>query len=460
MTRRKKYTDEEIAARRAVDDAIRESGNELLNDPAAVADMIEKLARITSPKLLRYSLRNVALIYKQAADRAMTVTDVDTFKGWLMRGRSVHKGEKSLRIVAPKGSDEGEAAEGEATEQPAEPPADSADAEVGNFRVRFRMIAVFDIAQTQAIEDFEDEPLEVAPVAEPAAAVRAHLLEQLAALGYTVTEGDAPALDDDTRTVTVSSGQPLEELAQALAVLLTRPPEQRPRQPRPKTRTPHAAAPADATPAVALDLGEFGTGHAVVEIDHDNAHVYYRVTAPSVRGTFTVEFNEPAQSGQEPKRVSVKYGRADKRGSAHGEFGKDRADRPKVNNIRLVDSSTVTLSDVETLRWLYASRLVQGRHRLTTDRVPDRTGDRVRAVVRAILLHFKDLPEFGELFKRAAALDAPVLQRMQDARARELSAHIAGLENQREEIEAQARYYAGLAAGGEIDGAQLAMFAS
>lgn len=458
MARRKKYSEADRAARAAADEAIREGGDELLSDPEAVAAMVAQLARLTCPKLLRYSLRNVALIFKQAADREMTVTDIDSYKGWRARGRHVRKGEKGLRIVAPKGSEEGETTDSETSEQPAEP-ASEADAEGGSFRVRFRMVPVFDIAQTEGIEDFEDEPVEVTPVAEPAAAVRARLLEQFEAIGYTVTEGETPAIDDDTHTVTVSGGLPLEELAQALAALLTRPADERPRQIRPATRTSAPAAP-PAAPGIPLELGEFGTGCAVVEIDHEGTRVYYKVTAPSVRGTFTVEFHEAAESGVEARRVQVKYGRADKPGNAYGRFGEDRPDRPKVNSIRLAASSTVTLSEVEDLRWLYVSRLVQGRYDLTTDRVPDRTGDRVRAVVRAILLHFQTLPEFGALFQRAAALEAPVLQRMQAERALTLSRHIAATEAQRNEAEERARYFAGLAAGEEIAGAQLEMFAS
>lgn len=459
MARRKKYSDEDRAARQAADEAIREGGDELLSDPEAVAAMVAQLARLTCPKLLRYSLRNVALIFKQAADREMTVTDVDTYKGWRARGRHVRKGEKGIRIVAPKGSEAGETAEGEASEQPAEPAAEAAaDGEGGNFRVRFRMVPVFDIAQTEGIEDFEGEPVEVSPVAEPAAAVRARLLEQFDGIGYTVTEGEAPAIDDDAHTVTVSGGQPLEELAQALAALLTRPADERPRQIRPAAATTRAEP--QAAPGIPLELGEFGTGRAVVEVDHEGARVFYTVTAPSVRGTFTVEFHEAAESGIEPRRVCVKYGRADKPGNAYGRFGEDCPDRPKVNSIQLASCSYVTLADVETLSWLYVSRLVEGRYELTTDRVPPRTGDRVRAVVRAILLHFQTLPEFGALFRRAAALEAPVLQRVQAAKARKLSQHIASAEAERSEAEERARYFAGLAAGEEIAGAQLEMFAS
>lgn len=464
MARRKKYSEKDRAARRAADEAIRERGEELLSDPEAVAAMVAQLTRLTCPKLLRYSLRNVALIFKQAADRGMTVTDLDTYKGWRARGRHVRKDEKGLRIVAPKGSEEGETtegepSEGEASEQPTEPDAET-DAECGNFRARFRMVARFDITQTEGIEDFEDEPVEVAPIAEPAATVRARLIEQFDEIGYTVTEGEAPAIDDDAHTVTVSGGQPLEELGQALAALLTRPADERPRQARPTGTGASTRDAAEPAPGIPLELGEFGTGRAVVEIDHEGARVYYTVTAPSVRGTFTVEFHEAAESSAEACRVSVKYGRADKPGNAYGRFGEDRPDRPKVNSIRLAASSIVTLSEIENSPWLYVSRLVPGRYDYTTDRVPARTGDRVRAVVCAILRHFQTLPEFGALFTRAAALHAPVLQRMHNDRARKLSQHIAGAEAERDEAEQRARYYAQLAAGGEIEGAQPEVAAS
>ncbi|WP_033247137.1 hypothetical protein [Nocardia carnea] len=457
MARRKKYTEEERAARDAADKAIRDGGNDLLSDPEAVAEMINQLARLTSPRLLRYSLGNVALIFKQAAERGMTVTDVESYKGWRLRGRYVPRGTTGLRINAPKGTEKGEADQ-EQSEQPALEAPESAESDGDTLKTRFRMVTVFDISQTLGIEDFEDEPTEVAPVTEPAAAVRARLLEQFDAVGYTVTEGEAPAIDDDAHTVTVSDGQPLEELAQALAALLTRPADERPRQNRPTAASARAAT--EPAPGIPLDLGEFGTGRAVVEIDHEAARVYYKVSAPSVRGTFTVEFHEAAESGVEPRRVRVKYGRADKPGGAYGRFGQDRPDRPKVNSIRLADSSIVTLSEVENLQWLYVSRLVQGRYDVTTDRVPARTGDRVRAVVCAIVRHFQTLPEFGALFTRAAALEAPVLQRIHNERIRQLSQHIARTESELEGAEQRARYYAQLAAGGEIEGAQLEIFVS
>ncbi|WP_280186315.1 MULTISPECIES: ArdC-like ssDNA-binding domain-containing protein [Nocardia] len=223
---RKTYSQADRDARRAADEAIREEAAELLGDPEQVAQMIAQLARLTSPKLLRYSLRNVALIFKQAADRGVTVTDVDTFKGWRQRGRGVRKGERGLRIVAPKGRQAAEGADGEAAEAPAEVievDTTSGEGESAPARARFRMVTVFDVSQTEGIEDFEGEPAEPAPVTEPASAIRARLIEQFDAIGYTVTEGIEPGTDDDAHTVTVPEGQPLPQLAQALAALLTRP---------------------------------------------------------------------------------------------------------------------------------------------------------------------------------------------------------------------------------------------
>ncbi|NKY53893.1 ArdC family protein [Nocardia vermiculata] len=458
MARRRKYSDADRAARAAADKEIRDGGNELLSDPEAVAGMIGALARLTCPKLLRYSLGNVALIFRQADERGMTVTDVDSYKGWRNRGRSVRKGEKGLRINAPKGTEKTEADDNSTSEAPAEQ-ADTTG-EGDNYRVRFRMMPVFDISQTEGIEDFEDEPAAVEPVTEPAAAVRARLLEQFAALGYTVTEGATPGTDDNAHTITVSTGAPLEELAQALAALLTRPAADRPARP---VSASHGGAhiAADAGPGIPLDLGEFGTGSAVAEIDHDAARVYYRVTAPSVRGTFTVEFADAAETTMcETRRVCVKYGRADKAGRAYGQFGEDRPERPTVNGIALASESTVTLTTADVLRWLYVARLYQGRYGLDTDQVPQRTGERVRAVVRAILAHFQTLPEFEALFTRAAALHAPALQQMQADRARELARHLASIEAQRQEAEARAQYFADLAAGRETAGAPPETFAS
>ena len=57
---RTKYTEEQRVARDATDTAIRDNATELLTDPDAVAAMISHLMTTNSPKLLRYSMRNIA----------------------------------------------------------------------------------------------------------------------------------------------------------------------------------------------------------------------------------------------------------------------------------------------------------------------------------------------------------------------------------------------------------------
>lgn len=466
--RRKKYTPEQRAERDAADKALKAAADEKLADPAAVADMVGKLVMITTPRLLRYSLRNVALLMNQAEERGITLTDVDSKKAWRLRGYRIGTGETSLRIVAPKGT---EKTEGDDTgeQEPAEFSTLDADdqSDETEGRTRFRMVPVYDISQMVEIEDFEGDPVEIEPVADPAGVVRANLTVQLERLGYTVATTDdeqaAPLVDDDAHAVTVSAARPVEQLAQAAAELITRPADQRPRPVHAATGTATTTEPRPAAaPGIPLDLGEFGEGRAVVEIDHDNGRAYYRVTASNVRGCFTVAFYEPAEQ-REPRAVNVVYGYDNGRGGpwAHGGEGQKRPERPTVNGIRLVAQSThITLAEIETMRTIYVMRMVAGRYNPYSERVPDRTEQRTRAVVRAILRHFAQLPELPELFARAAALDAPALQRIHNERAATISKHISRLEHERAEAEAQRRYYASLAAGGEIDGTQLEMFSA
>lgn len=84
----------------------------------------------------RYSTRNALLIVMQAP----TATEVAGFKAWQERGRQVRKGEHGIRILAPAGRGAGT----EPTER---------DPEGKPGRQFFRLISVFDISQTDEIED-------------------------------------------------------------------------------------------------------------------------------------------------------------------------------------------------------------------------------------------------------------------------------------------------------------------
>jgi len=84
----------------------------------------------------RYSERNAMLIVMQAPNATM----IKGFRQWQAEGRQVRKGETGIRILAPAGN--------RAAEEPSEA---KPDGEKG--RQFFKLISVFDVAQTDAIED-------------------------------------------------------------------------------------------------------------------------------------------------------------------------------------------------------------------------------------------------------------------------------------------------------------------
>lgn len=221
--RKSKYTDEQRQARREADKALQAEAAELIADPDAVAEMAAKLATTCrSPKVLSYSLRNQALLVSQAEARGMVLTDVDSFRGWQERGRAVRKGEAGLRIVRPRGTESAENGEGseEAQQEPNEPAEGAEDGE-GETRTRFRMTAVFDISQTEGIEDAEVIG-EAHEVTNPAAVLAERITAELERYEYVIEEDPActRAEVDDGDLITVPVGRPVAELARALAVVL------------------------------------------------------------------------------------------------------------------------------------------------------------------------------------------------------------------------------------------------
>src|SRR5262245_15375683 len=113
MGRRKPYTPEQRAERDAKDAELREQARELLADPDAVAAMVAQVIQTRSRRVASYSIRNMALLFKQAEERGAVLTDVDTYKGWRARGRGVRQGETGYRIVRPVGREQGEGGDGE-----------------------------------------------------------------------------------------------------------------------------------------------------------------------------------------------------------------------------------------------------------------------------------------------------------------------------------------------------------
>jgi hypothetical protein len=82
-----------------------------------------------------YSERNAGLIVMQAPN----ATEIRGFTAWREHGRQVRKGELGIRILAPAGQSEGTPA--------------TEDTPAKDGRRFFKLISVFDIAQTDPITE-------------------------------------------------------------------------------------------------------------------------------------------------------------------------------------------------------------------------------------------------------------------------------------------------------------------
>jgi hypothetical protein len=221
MRTRKGYCPQQREERAQADHALCKKAGELLADPDAVAAMVTQLVTDScSPKMLRYSIRNQALLISQADQRGMSLTDVDSFAGWKNRGRRVRKGEHGLRIVAPTGTKTGKDAEQDENISAT----DSHKSDDKQLPVRFHMAAVFDISQTEAIDDTEAvSQAEAEEVPNPAALLRDALSDQLQRRGYTIVVGETATggTEIEHDTVRLPAGAELPELARTVAEVLT-----------------------------------------------------------------------------------------------------------------------------------------------------------------------------------------------------------------------------------------------
>src|SRR5438128_630035 len=104
MSKRRKYSDAEREQRKAADEAIRDAGETMLADADTLGAAVSAAAQTVCARLLTYSLRNIALLFGQAAERGITITDIDSYKGWKARGRFPNQA--GLRIVAYKGQED------------------------------------------------------------------------------------------------------------------------------------------------------------------------------------------------------------------------------------------------------------------------------------------------------------------------------------------------------------------
>lgn len=219
MTRTRTRTEAEQEAFRTEITALIAQANRELEDPES-----QILARLQStdptigPRVRGYSLRNQVLLVQQATERGLSLADVATFPQWRARGRTVRKGEKALRVVGFKGSDD--------------------PTEGGEQRNHFRMLALFSIDQTEVAHagsqpspSADLETLAGDLIAEtdadltPAQRVRAGLFAKIRAAGFELAEDPAQITpvraDHANRTITVRPGDPDADTLRALLAVVT-----------------------------------------------------------------------------------------------------------------------------------------------------------------------------------------------------------------------------------------------
>lgn len=150
---RRRYPPEQRAARAEQDRQLNAEARADLADPEVIRRRIADLLTGRGPaRLLTYSLRNQLLILRQAEQRGITLTDIDTRVGWNRRGRLIAAGQQGLRIARPVGAEDDNSGEA------ADPDADQPDTDPGTSgsRPRFRMSPRWDISQTVSMDQPPD----------------------------------------------------------------------------------------------------------------------------------------------------------------------------------------------------------------------------------------------------------------------------------------------------------------
>ncbi|GAB3167432.1 hypothetical protein GCM10027258_92770 [Amycolatopsis stemonae] len=424
---RRTYTDEEKAAFAAADNALVDGASKVLADPAELERLVTQLLTVRSPRVLRFSLRNQALVIKQASERGTTLTDLDTAKGWGERGRWVTEEEyaRPYRLAVPKGT---ETVDGDAAEHDGQDHGEDTDNGDGKqTRSRFRMRPYYDYAQTEGLDDTMPG-FRPSTVDSPETVLREALADQLDRFGYTVVfDGvDTVEINDDAEppTVAVPAADPVTGMARALGSVLSRPPKERPRM-RPSTRTPAADAdwitdkPIGAR-RVRLDLGKYRPAVAWAIPHPDSGTVVYKVTGTRLSGSFTVHSTDAVEHAT-PTAATIRYGDWSERDYY---MGMQAPYLPTVNGIEVHGALGGITPD-----WLDNLDGRTARPRRTDDggrtsyEAPDKTADRTAAVLRAILADYFDRDDLAELHRARARREAP---RSQAAAARV----VAGLDEQ------------------------------
>lgn len=216
MARGRRLSDEDRARRRAEDrDRLEQAARQLLD-----SDGWQRWIKVRSRNgLARYSVGNQLLIAMQAEHASF----IAGFHAWRELGRTVVKGARGIRILAPMPI------------RDREPTGEQAAGE--KLRTLFKSVAVFDVSQTQPLDGQEPVPLE-APREPITGDSHAHLLAPLTAfaaeLGYEVDTRELDGsvggwCDAGQKLIVVAAGRPanarvrvvVHELAHALGIVYT-----------------------------------------------------------------------------------------------------------------------------------------------------------------------------------------------------------------------------------------------
>ncbi|WP_027345805.1 hypothetical protein [Hamadaea tsunoensis] len=151
--RSSRYTPEEIAQFKANDQALKDRADAALSDPDGrmVATVVEyaTTARL-SPRFFTYSLRNQALMIQQAEDLGITLSDVGSPRHWRELGHTITDN-RPMRIVRPRGRTAAQEDQADSAESTEPEGGEGTDGSEGDS-VRFRMMAVYDVSQTDGPE--------------------------------------------------------------------------------------------------------------------------------------------------------------------------------------------------------------------------------------------------------------------------------------------------------------------
>jgi hypothetical protein len=184
--RRNHLSDAEREQRRAADrERVKEAAEQLLT-----SDGWQRWVRARA-LFTRYSARNSMLLALEFHRRGIPPEPVAGFRTWLKLGRAVHKGETSMKVLAPVPTNK------RSTEARGADTGERGDKQDDQPRIFFRTASVFSVSQTDPLAGVEQLPL--TPPCEPLTGdTHAHLLQPLCELAselrYTVTFEPIPGM--------------------------------------------------------------------------------------------------------------------------------------------------------------------------------------------------------------------------------------------------------------------------